>query len=98
MAKQDPDADNPPPDPAVADAPVEGASPAAAAAITRLLAEIDRLRDELAQNNARIQDLESRAGRDPLAPAAAGSAKTRHVLVKKPRQEHDPQGGTGDER
>lgn len=70
MAKQNPDADNPPQDPAAADVPADEDSPVAAAAITRLIAEIDRLRDELAQNNARIQDLERLAERDPLTPVA----------------------------
>ena len=70
MAKQNPDADNPPQDPAVANVPADEAAPVAAAAITRLIAEIDRLRDELAQNNARIQDLERLAERDPLTPVA----------------------------
>ncbi len=52
------------------DIPEPDVSPTVEAAIAELVAEIDRLRDELAQNNARIHDLEKLADRDPLTPVA----------------------------
>lgn len=62
--------ETPPQAVAPAENPEADVSPSVEAAITELVAEIDRLRVELERNNARIHDLEKLADRDPLAPVA----------------------------
>lgn len=54
-------------------------SPEARAAILRLVAEIDRLRAEIAANNRRIAYLEEIADRDPLTPAINRRAFVREL-------------------
>ncbi len=52
------------------DPPTDGIPSAVEQAIAELVSEIDRLREEIEQNNARIKDLEKLADRDPLVPLA----------------------------
>ncbi|MHA1107997.1 MAG: GGDEF domain-containing protein, partial [Alphaproteobacteria bacterium] len=52
------------------DPPEDGIPPTVEQAITGLISEIDQLRQEIEQNNIRIQDLEKLADRDPLVPLA----------------------------
>jgi diguanylate cyclase (GGDEF)-like protein len=57
----------------------EDISPQAEAAILRLVAEIDRLREEIAANNKRIAHLEQVADRDPLTPTVNRRAFIREL-------------------
>lgn len=57
----------------------EDISPQAQAAILRLMAEIDRLREEIAANNRRIAHLEEVADRDPLTPTVNRRAFVREL-------------------
>lgn len=79
MNKGEPNSDEAPQDAGAGETAGAAVSPAADEAIAHLIAEIDSLREELEQNNARIHDLERLADRDPLVPLANRRAFMREL-------------------
>ena len=57
----------------------DGIPPEARDAILRLLSEIEALRTEIEENNARIAELENLADKDPLTPVVNRRAFAREL-------------------